>query len=424
MSDALRLLLKENPRKSYTFRNEPVPVADPDLKRIYDDLQREAARWPEVQTVAVDRTTTLAGTIQVRLIACYDPNLIDDASHDFSDVVKIIGTRNILEDSCLCLDEETYLSLNKIDPLLQPEHVFGRRLEVRAAKQDEIRFYYISRLLDLLATGYLEPLYQWELDREVDTRKALEGLDRFARLLDMVKIIMRRQGAWEHDPHAAKIRWIKDHWFDLGLPRYEYLMEAVRESFLLLHDLIGELDAYFQKARIVNMKMESSAQLQAFLATDRNTTAYIKTWSDVEAVRMTREIMGKQDPFIPVLPASFAIQLCEYMRGTEIFHRYIKSCFRSEGLSGNLERSYICWERGKLLNRCQEIAARLNGGKPGKDLVFGCNLKPGAMIARAANAFNLHRNKSNLKRLFGMFRGEESNLNPEGSGSERRLAGG
>lgn len=420
MSDELREYLASNKRESYAFRNEPVRLPEDDLKRIHEDLHREASRWPEIQTVAVDQTRVKGGVLEVRLLACYDSNLIDEASHDFREVVKIIGTRNVLAESCLCLDEETYPSLQKIDPLLEPEYLFGKRYEIRSIKHDEIRFYYISRLMDLLCTGYLKPFYRWEVQREVDTRQALVELQRFARFIDLVKVIMRKQGKWEPDRHAARLRWLVENWFELGLPRYQYLMEAIRESFVLVHEFIAELDAYFQKARVVNMKTEESAQDPlALLAAERHTTAFVRDWSALESLRVVQDMLSKQETFLTVLPASFAVQLCEYTRGSEVFHRYVRSCFKNDGVSGNLERSYICWERGNLLGIVQALDARLNGSEAGKDLVFGCNLKSGMTMAKAANAMNIHRNKQNLKRMFRLYRGEDvSDLGLDAAESE------
>lgn len=407
MSDDTQAFLARVKADRYTFRNEPVLSREEDLKRLSEDLQREATRWPEVQTVAGDMTRCKGGVIDLRLIACYDIDLVDDASHNFGDVVRIIGTRNILDDSCLCLDEETYLSLGKVDPLLNPEFIFGRRLEVRRVKEDEVRFYAISRMLDLLSTGFVELLYRMELHRDVDTKRALVFLDRFRRVIQLTRIIMRRQTKAPSDELGERIAALVANWFELGLPRYHQLIKVIRESFVTVHQLIGEMDRYFQTARIANIQVDRNAERpQGFLATERHSAAFVSDWNPLEAIEVGEASLHADEPFMAVLPASFAVQLCEYARGTEMFHRYVKSCFKAEGVSGNFERSYICWERSKLLNRCQEIAARLNGGRPGSDLVLGCNLKPGMTVAKAANAMTVQRNKAHLKRMARLIRSE------------------
>ena len=49
-----------------------------------------------------------------------------------------------------------------------------------------------------------------------------------------------------------------DHWFDMGIERYRMLMWTLREGLCILFDLISELSQYFERARIVNLKMDST----------------------------------------------------------------------------------------------------------------------------------------------------------------------
>jgi hypothetical protein len=114
-------------------------------------------------------------------------------------------------------------------------------------------------------------------------------------------------------------------------------------------------------------------------------------------------ILVNQKERVAILPVVFGIQLYEYSKNQNIFGKYIKSCFQCEGLGGNMERSYISWERARLLNDYLDICKILNL-KNARDLVFGCNLHLDTKLNKAFNFLSVRRNKAKTKKLSKIFR--------------------
>ena len=94
-----------------------------------------------------------------------------------------------------------------------------------------------------------------------------------------------------------------------------------------------------------------------------------------------------------------------YTKGHNALSRYIKSCFAVDGISGNMERSYISLERCKILNHYLNFKINL-GLSLEDDTIFHCNLRDGSTLAKATNMMNVQKNKVRLKRVQRILRGE------------------
>ncbi len=405
--DKFLSVLKRTGREEYTFYNEPVPVDRADVDRLLADIRRESRRLAGLYAVYLEDDPRGWAVSPRRLMAVYDEETVNARNQKFDAVLKVVGTRNILQSEFLSIDRHLLENLPKLDCLVRPQRIYGDEVPATAARETEIRFFNISRVQDLLTTGYLEPFWLAEVERQVDTCAFLGRLSEFSRLLEVVKEILRRPSLPAWDRLDIEIQKLGSNWFAMGLERYRFLMNLVRECFVTIFEIIAELDAFFERALVVNMKLEeSTAPYRGLVATESFVSVFVERWNAHDALeRMLRLNSARRDCFITVLPACFAVQLIEYTKANNTFCSFIKSCFTTEGLSGNMERSYISWERGKLLNHYRNLLTTL-GVDRAERLVFNCNLKSGGAFNKAANLMNIKKNKNRLKAVAKILYGE------------------
>ncbi|MFH1743738.1 MAG: hypothetical protein ABIH23_32435 [bacterium] len=406
-NDPCREILSGLGKDSYTFSGEPVRVSKEGYRSLMEDMVREARRLAGIQSIYMDEITFGHSISQIKLLVVYE-DTADESNLKFDEVIRVIGTRNILDEQYLSLDGRLLENISKIDCLLQPQWVMGRKIPFQQPGTSEIRFFNISRVLDLLAAGFLEDFYNWEVLRVVRTRDALWRLKRLRRLLDLTKVILRKEHTPRWDACMEAVYKMCDDWFDLGIERYRMLMESLREGFCIILDLIRELASYFERAQVVNLKMEADASApQGVLVTERAVTVFVDNWEPATALQKMLDYHRQFNQFITVLPVSFSMQLYEYAKLNSAFSRYIKSCFGSEGISGNMERTYISWERSKLLDHYLSFKTRLGLPLDDNEILFFCNMREGSTLAKAASVMSSQKNRARLKRLQRIFHGEE-----------------
>lgn len=400
-------IIANHGRDCYSFYNEPVPVSEDSFKHLMQDMIREAQRLAGLQAIYMDEITFGHSVSQIKLIAVYDAETSDEFNRKFEEVLRTIGTRNIVDEDFISLDQKLLENLPKFDCLLQPQWVMGKKMNIQYPSQSEIRFFNISRVLDLLCSGFLHDFFLWEAEREVNCRVALWRFKRLRRLLDLAKVILRKENAPRWDHYMETVYKMCDNWFDMGIERYRMLMWTVREGMCIIFDLISELSSYFDRARVVNLKTDEKVSApHALIVTDKVATHFTENWTAESALEKMIWYREKLGQFITLLPASFSLQLYEYSKGHNAFSRYIKSCFHSEGIGGNMERSYISVERAKILNYYLKFKIQL-GLDLTDDSIFHCNLKEGSTLAKAASMMNSQKNKVRVKRVQRILQGEE-----------------
>ena len=90
--------------ENYRFFNEPVPVAQADLEHYMEDLRRETTHLPGLVSIYQDPLQLGDKTVRVKLILVYRPEDLELGTRNFSDVIRVIGTRNILDEHFLGVD--------------------------------------------------------------------------------------------------------------------------------------------------------------------------------------------------------------------------------------------------------------------------------------------------------------------------------
>lgn len=400
-------IISKHGRDCYSFYNEPVPVSEESFNHLMQDMIREAQRLAGLSALYMDEITFGRSVSQIKLIVVYDAETCDVHNRKFEEVLRTIGTRNIVDENFFSVDQKLFENLPKFDCLLQPQWVNGQKFNIGYPSQSEIRFFNISRVLDLLCSGFLHDFFLWEAERSVNAREALWKFKRLRRLVDLAKVILRKENAPRWDAYMDTVYRMCDSWFEMGIERYRMLMWTVREGLCIIFDLISELSAYFERARVVNLKLDPHIpNPHGILVTDRVATHFIDGWTAEYALERMIWYREKLGQFITVLPSSFALQLYEYSKGHNSFSRFIKSCFNAEGISGNMERSYISVERAKILNYYLKFKIQL-GLSLDDDILFHCNLKEGSALARIANMMNVQKNKVRVKRVQRILQGEE-----------------
>lgn len=388
--------------EAYTCTGDPVEVSDSDLGRVLDDLRREARRIPALVGLYVDEGVVRTGPRSIRLIAVYDAAKCEPGSLETHDLLRTVGTRNILHPVVLALEERFMLQLPKVDCLLRPVHVAGKEIQPQSFQAGEMRFYYLSRLLDLMAGRWLQPLVEAEVRRRVDTQQTLVALQDLCRVVEIAKVIMRREhdGVPAWDTFVERIRRLCEVWFQCGLERYRALLPLIREGLVLAYELIGDLDTYCTRARVVNLSLDAGAQPpQALVVTDEATTAFVNDWTPARGLELALRSSEKLDRFVSVLPLSFCLQLYEYSKGKSkfpTFSRFVQSVFGTDGVAGNMERSYVSWERGELLEGLVRFYSKI-GAREQSGYTFWCNIRTGSAISAAASLMYTHRNTSRLR---------------------------
>lgn len=401
------IIAKHGKDDTYSFTTEPVPVNQDAYKTLMEDMIREAQRLAGLKAVYVDEISFARSISQLKLIVVYDAETCDEHNVKFDEVLRTIGTRNVVDENFISIDEKLLEHIPKFDCLLNPKWVMGSKINIQDPSSGEVRFFHISRVLDLLCSGFLFDFFYWEAIREVKTRDALWKLIRLRRLVDISKVILRKDRAPRLDAFMDTVKIMSDNWFEMGIERYKMLMWSVREGLCILFDLISELRNYFDRARVVNLKIDPNVpHPNSLIVSDRIATFFLEDWNAEDALERMVWSLEKVGQFITVLPLSFSMQLYEYTKGHNAFSRYIKSCFAVEGLSGNMERSYISLERAKILNHYLNFKVKL-GLSLDDDALFHCNLRDGSAFAKAANVMNVQKNKARLKRIQRILQGEE-----------------
>lgn len=399
-------IVSKHGKECYSFFNEPVCVSEEGYKHLMADMTREAQRLAGLHSVYMDEILFGHSISQIKLIVVYDAETCDEYNLKFDQVLRTIGTRNIVDEDLLSIDQKLLENFPKFDCLLQPQWVMGKKLNIQYPTAGEVRFFNISMVLDLLCNGFLRDFFIWEVDRQVNTREALWKLKRLRRLVDLVKMILRKEATPRWDQYMDTVYTMCDHWFDMGIERYRMLMWTVREGLCILFDLIQELKLYFDRFRVVNLKLDPNVgNPYALLVSDKVVTYFVDNWEPSAALEKMIWCREKLGQFITVLPASFSMQLYEYTKGHNALSRYIKSCFAVDGISGNMERSYISLERCKILNHYLNFKINL-GLSLEDDTIFHCNLRDGSTLAKATNMMNVQKNKVRLKRVQRILRGE------------------
>ena len=399
-------VLQSTGRETYAFSNEPVAVDPSDVEKLMDDIRRESRRLAGLAAVYIEEDPRGLAVGPKRLVAVYDEETVNAKNQKFDEVLRVVGTRNILSSEVVSIDRHLLDSLSKLDCLAQLRLIYGEKAAIAAPRDTEVRFFNISRVQDLLITGYVETFFQAEVERQVDTAVFLARLVEFSRLIDVVKGILRRDEVPAWDALCRDILRIARDWFKMGLERYRLLMTLIRETFVTLFEVIAELDAFFARALLVNMKLEETREgYRALVATDAFNTVFVENWQPHRVLERMISLRPKFERFTTILPAVFAVQLLEYGKANNVFCSFIKSVLSTEGMSGNMERSFVGWERAKLLNHYWALLVTLGIDRP-DPLVFGCNLRPGGAFSKAANLVAIKRNRSRGKGVAKVLREE------------------
>jgi len=248
--------------------------------------------------------------------------------------------------------------------------------------------------MDLFASGYMETFVRAAAEREVNTIAFLCKANRLALLLDLVQEVLREKSVPEWEDFRNAIRDVTAKWNGRNLKRYMDLMPLVPKALKVILDAIERMDVYFVKSNIVNFKPGSDPDVpQAAFITEGQAVAYIHPWTPGRALEIMLHLAKEHGEFIDVLPATFALQLYEYCKGSGAFHKYVKSCFKMETMTGHMERPNISMERGELLDQYSNFIA---AGKVESDngLVFGCNIRSGFAVAKAMSLVRSRQNAS------------------------------
>ena len=399
--------LESTAPENYRFHNEPQAISEDELGRYLGDLQKQSVSVPGLIGIYQDPLKLSGQTVRIKLILVNDSEYLDPMSRSFSDVIRVIGTRNVLDENFLNVDRKILENMPKFDPLIEPQFLSGQEVAVTEPQNEEIRFFYIARLLDLFCAGYLEKVFRVSVLRTVDTAATLALLREIQRLIKMIKVILRKKTKEEWDPLDSSIQSLLDEWLDLGVERYGRLMEILHQLPVLLFSMIDQLNGYFERVMVAKVRLSPDATPpQALLATERIVTAFVEPWSAGSAFRSSLDMTERLEQFISVLPVSFGLQLHQYSTRKSLFNRHVKAAFQPEGLDGNLERPYITWDRGQLLDRYCDLLVKMRAGEDPEGLLMDCEIPSGSALGRAGDMVGLQKSKMKLKKLFKFLRDE------------------
>ena len=391
----------------YRFYNDPVAIGQDELNHFLEDLQRGTSKLPGLISVYHDSLKLGKHTARLRLVLVYQPEDLDLRMQRFPQVIRVIGTRNVLDEDYLSVDTKILENIFKFDPLILPEYLFGKELPLTRPPDEDIRFFLISRLLDLFSGGYLEFLQRFEVLREVDTSSALHILRNVQRVLHIAKSIIRKKNMESWDHLIEKIDALHQGWFQRGIERYVMLRDLIRQLPPTLFSVLNQLKEYFDRAKVVKFRLSPGTSVpQAMLVTANSVTAFVEPWDPLSAYQHSIDLSRRLEQYVGVLPLSFALQLQLYSTGNGIFSRHIKSCFRVGGLDGNLERPYIVWERSKLLERYLELLGNLKEGNDKSGVLLGCESPSGSALSRAGDMVSQQMGKLKLKKMLRFLQDE------------------
>ena len=403
--DEFRNKVNELAPELYTFYQESSHPEPEDFNRLIDDLRREVKRSHGIHSLYLDSSAYTNGVGKIRLIFVIDEALDKVKRWDTIDkITRTVGTRHILADDYYVFTPKLFGALQKFDSSIAPEYLCGEEIKITPVEDDEIRYFYIGSILDYLSRGQFLDFLTMEVERKIQSDNALHLLLELAHLLPMVKKILRRNPDEKWDNFAFRVKNLAGKWHNSGIEKYKELMWVVRAGFYIWFEVLVDLKAYFQEARIINLELaDRDESCRAFLGTNTETAMFITGWNPVDSMQKMLNLLVNQKERVAILPVVFGIQLYEYSKNQNIFGKYIKSCFQCEGLGGNMERSYISWERARLLNDYMDVCKILDL-KNARDLVFGCNLHMDTKLNKAFNFLSTRRNKAKTKKLSKLFR--------------------
>jgi len=394
VTKSLEKLLQSFKHDKYAFVSLPKPMEAKYEQEFRDCLMRECSRIPGLLSLHLDDSTFCNGAGNLRVVAVLDPKLVNATRGSLTEALVKADEKDQLGIDTLCLTPDLFRSLRRIDCLVEPELLWGEPITIDPLSKDQERYQYVIRLMDLFVSGYLDVFVQAEAKREVDTRAFLALAQHLSVVLRHAREVLRQDAIPKWSDFQKSVEQVTRDWHKRSLKRYMDLMPVVHNGLIVLFEAIGSLDEYFVKSNIVNLKAGADPETpQAAFITQNQAVAFIHPWSPSRGLEIMLRLQNEHKQFVDVLPTSFALQLYEYSRGNGTFHKYIRSCFKMETMSGHMERPNISMERGELLNEYANfvMSNKLNSSR---NLVFGCNLKAGFAVAKAMSLLRTRKNVS------------------------------
>lgn len=398
-SRSIERLLRPKKDSKYTFVNPPTKADEDYIRQFREKFIRECSRTPGLLAAYEDSRTFHKGVGVWRFIGVFEPKLVAASKGDLNSALEKADEEKRINAELFCLSPELFENLNWLDCLLVPEHVWGKNFTVKPLPQEQKRYQYVIRVMDLFVSGYLEPFVAAGVQREVNSKNFLVQLERLCILLDFAKQILREDAIQEWDVLRKDAAEVLSDWYESGLLSYMKIMPFIRDALTVVLDVVARLDAYFVKSNIVNFKPGLDVESpQAAFVTEEQASAFIHPWNPARALEIMLRLRKEHDQFVDVLPATFALQLYEYTRGNESFHRYVKTCFKMESMTGHMERPNLSAERGIILDKYTNfiMGQKL---KSNSGLIFGCNIRSGFAVAKAMNLMKSRQNTTRRNRF-------------------------
>lgn len=401
-SKSLDKFLRSNKTGQYTFICSPLRPPAGYVEHFYETLLKECAKTPGLLSLYADRRTFYNGIGVLRLIGLFDPKLVNSSRGSLTQALQTADPEGHIGRQVFCLTPELFQSLRRVDCFLEPEKLWGQKYPIQQLPEEQKRYQYVIRLMDLFSGGYLEPLVRAALESEVNTTAFLSRCSQMCLFLDLVKEVLKEQTIPEWEEFRKGFQDLAGKWSSRHLKRYMDLMPLVPKALDVVLDALERMDTYFVKSNIVNFKPGSDAEApQAAFVTEERAVAFVAPWSPSRGLEIMLRLMKDQEEFVDILPATFALQLYEYCKGNGGFHKYIKSCFKMEAMTGHMERPNLSAERGELLDQYAHfvMSSSLDSDL---DVVFGCNIRSGFAVAKALGLVRSHQNVSRRNKFIRM----------------------
>ncbi|HNT37104.1 MAG TPA: hypothetical protein PKH07_19090, partial [bacterium] len=323
----------------YTFICSPLRPPEGYVQQFREKLLKECSRTPGLLSLYEDRRTFYSGIGVLRLIGIFDPKLVNPSRGSLSQALETADPEGHIGRQVLCVTPELFQSLRRIDCLLEPEKFWGQKYPIQALPDEQKRYQYVIRLMDLFVAGHLETMVRAAVERVVNTADFLARSSQMCLFLDLVKDILREPSIPEWDEFQRGFQDLATKWNSRHLKRYMDIMPWVPKALEIILDALERMDGYFVKSNIVNFKPGADAEApQAAFVTENQAVAFLCPWSPSRGLEVMLRLMKEHETFVDVLPATFALQLYEYCKGSGGFHKYVKSCFKMEAMTGHMER--------------------------------------------------------------------------------------
>ena len=387
-------VLRSLKQDKYAFINHPPEIPKGYFDKCREKLSRKCSQVPGLLSLHCDPRVFHNGLGKMVFIGVFEPRLANPARGSLSNAIRETDPEHLLNSEILTITPGLFKSLRRFDCLLEPEIVWGNPIAMDPLAPEQARYNYVARLMDLFASGYLETFVRAEAQREVDTQSMIGRILQLDQILGLARQIIRKDHNDSWEKFSQEVTQTTSQWHQKGLKRYMDLMPVIRSALSIVLDTIAVLDTYFVKSNIVNLKPGPDPETpDAAFVTEDSMLAFLHPWAPGRALEVMLRLEKQHKQFIEVLPCSFALQLYEYSRGNGSFHKYVRSCFKMESMSGHMERPNISVERGELL---EQYASFITSKKMDSDrrLVFGCNLKPGLAVAKAIGLVKSRKNVS------------------------------